>query len=124
MTLKKILSALLIGAFMISFPAANFDTPLTQTVSAKSIDKDYEKIKKNYERKRYAYERAKRNYENARRSGNSKDVRFYRAAYEAARQDYYEARGEFEQYRSYDRYERRQRYERRDRDSDYYERKY
>ena len=60
MTLKKILSAILIGAFMISFPAANFDTPLTQTVSAKSIDKDYEKIKKNYERKRYAYERAKR----------------------------------------------------------------
>ena len=34
MNLKKILSAILIGAFMIGVPASNFDTPLTKTVYA------------------------------------------------------------------------------------------
>ena len=36
MSLKKILSAVLIGAFMLGLPAANFDMPFTKTVSAAS----------------------------------------------------------------------------------------
>ena len=129
MTWKKILSAILIGTFMIGVPAANFDAPLTQTVSAKAKDKDYEKVKKNYESKRSAYERAKKFYDEARRSG--KDIKFRRAAYEAARKDYQEARSEYSKYDDYEsrRYEREYRRERarereRERDRDYTERRY
>ena len=97
MNYKKILSAILIGAFFIGVPAVNFDMSLTQTVSAASRDKDYEAVKKNYERKRFAYERAKKSYAEARRNGEK--VKLYRAMYEAARQEYYEARKAYERYR-------------------------
>lgn len=97
MTWKKILTAILIGAFMVGVPAANFDMPFTKTVSAAYMDKEYQKVKENYEKKRALYNRAKKQYAEARRKGEK--VKMYRALYEGARKDYYEARRAYERYR-------------------------
>ena len=117
--IKKFLSAILIGAFMISLPAANFELLFTKTVYAasrdrdyesdrrstrqrrtvydSSRDKDYEAARKKYIQSREAYENARAVYNEARRKG--RNLEQYEINYKLARQKYEKAREEYAKYR-------------------------
>ena len=91
MNLKKILSAILIGAFTIGVPAANFDTPLTKTVYAgyglfaqrkAELEAELNRARLNYEHRE--------NYERAVKSGKYSDseIKNLKDKYLKAKKDY------------------------------------
>ena len=92
MTLKKILSAVLIGAFMVGLPAANFDMPFTKKVSAEYVlfSKKYAEEKAKLNSIALLYEHTKEKYENARKSGNysKSELKKLEDEYLKAKKDY------------------------------------
>ncbi len=85
MTLKKFLSAIVLGAFVFGLPAANVDLPLTKSAKVFAIKKSYDTAKTEYEN-------ARKNYREAMRRGDKAAIRKTRYMYEQARKEYEKAR--------------------------------
>ena len=115
---KKILSGLLVSAFIFGVPAVGIDVaPVTNTVSAAISRSEVRQRQYEFERAREDYERAKIRYDRAssRRERDSIGIRNKLARMERARQRYESALREYTGYneyrqgrrsRSYDRYRR------------------
>ena len=85
MTVKKILSAIVLGAFVFGVPVANFDLPLTKSATVYAAHKSYENAKKEYEQ-------ARKRYREALREGDKAVIKKMRFKYDQAKKEYERAR--------------------------------
>ena len=109
MKMKKFLAALLIGSFLLSLPAFNFDITFTQNQCYAITRSEVRKKQERFEKARDHYEECKRAYAKAitRRNRNSSEVQEAREDLQDARDEYRKAKSAYERaLRQYDNYKR------------------